>query len=81
MTLQIQKTLAYLLKYDSTFGVYAKSVEAKDGAIIVDGKEIKVYAERNPKDLPWKSLAVDVAVESTGVSEQQQVLKADTKTT
>ena len=61
------KTLAYLLKYDSTFGVYAKSVEAKDGAIIVDGKEIKVYAERNPKDLPWKSLGVDVAVESTGV--------------
>ena len=61
------KTLAYLLKYDSTFGVYAKSVEAKDGAIIVDGKEIKVYAERNPKDLPWKDLGVDVAVESTGV--------------
>ena len=61
------KTLAYLLKYDSTFGVYNKTVEAKDGAIIVDGKEIKVYAERNPKDLPWKDLGVDVAVESTGV--------------
>ncbi len=61
------KTLAYLLKYDSTFGVYAKSVEAKDGAIVVDGKEIKVYAERNPKDLPWKDLGVDVAIESTGV--------------
>ena len=61
------KTLAYLLKYDSTFGVYDKTVEAKDGAIIVDGKEIKVYAERNPKDLPWKALGVDVAVESTGV--------------
>ncbi len=61
------KTLAYLLKYDSTFGVYDKKVEAKDGAIIVDGKEIKVFAERNPKDLPWKSLGIDVAVESTGV--------------
>ena len=61
------KTLAYLLKYDSTYGVYGKTVEAKDGAIIVDGKEIKVYAERNPKELPWKELAVDVAVESTGV--------------
>ena len=61
------KTLAYLLKYDSTFGVYDKTVEAKDGAIIVDGKEIKVFAERNPKDLPWKDLGVDVAVESTGV--------------
>ncbi len=61
------KTLAYLLKYDSTFGVYDKTVEAKDGAIIVDGKEIKVFAERNPKDLPWKELGVDVAIESTGV--------------
>ena len=61
------KTLAYLLKYDSTFGVYDKTVEAKDGAIVVDGKEIKVYAERNPKDLPWKDLGVDVAIESTGV--------------
>lgn len=61
------KTLAHLLKYDSTYGVYNKSVEAKDGAIIVDGKEIKIYAERNPKDLPWGELGVDVAIESTGV--------------
>ena len=61
------KTLAHLLKYDSTFGVYGKSVEAKDGAIVVDGKEIKITAVRNPKDLPWKELGVDVAIESTGV--------------
>ncbi len=61
------KTLAHLLKYDSTYGVYNKSVEAKDGAIIVDGKEIKITAERNPKDLPWGKLGVDVAIESTGV--------------
>ena len=61
------KTLAYLLKYDSTYGVYHKTVEAKDGAIVVDGKEIKVFAEKDPKNLPWKSLNVDVAIESTGV--------------
>ncbi len=61
------KTLAHLLKYDSNYGVLKYSVEAKDNAIIVDGKEIKVFAEREPKNLPWKELGVDVAVESTGI--------------
>ena len=61
------KTLAHLLKYDSTFGVYGKSVSAKEDAIVVDGKEIKIFAERNPANLPWKDLGVDVAIESTGV--------------
>lgn len=61
------KTLAHLLKYDSTYGVYSKSVEVKDDAIVVDGKEIKIFAERNPADLPWGELGVDVAIESTGV--------------
>lgn len=61
------KTLAHLLKYDSNYGVYAKSVEVKDDALIVDGKEIKVLAIRSPKELPWKSMGVDVAIESTGI--------------
>lgn len=61
------KTLAHLLKYDSTFGVYNKNVEAKDDAIVVDGKEIKIYKIMNPAELPWKALEVDVAIESTGV--------------
>ena len=61
------KTLAHLLKYDSTFGVYNRKVETKDDAIIVDGREIKIYAIRNPLELPWASLGVDVAIESTGV--------------
>ena len=49
------KMLAHLLKYDSAQGRYAKAdtVEAKDGAIVVDGKEIKIYAEKNAADLPW----------------------------
>ena len=61
------KTLAHLLKYDSTFGVYGKKVGVKEDAIVVDGKEIKIYAERNPANLPWGKLGVDVAIESTGV--------------
>ncbi len=61
------KTLAYLLKYDSNYGVLKYSVEAADEAIIVDGKKIKVTAIREPKNLPWKELGVDVAIESTGI--------------
>ncbi|MDD3996577.1 MAG: type I glyceraldehyde-3-phosphate dehydrogenase [Sphaerochaetaceae bacterium] len=61
------KTLATLLKYDSTYGVYKRSVSAKEDAIVVDGKEIKIYAIKNPAELPWKALGVDIAIESTGV--------------
>jgi glyceraldehyde 3-phosphate dehydrogenase len=61
------KTLAHLLKYDSTHGKFPGKVEAKDKAIVVDGKEIKVFAEKDPSKLPWKDLAVDVVIESTGI--------------
>lgn len=60
------KTLAYLLKYDSVHGTLKGSVEAKDDQIIVDGKAIKVLAVKDPKELPWKNLHVDVVIESTG---------------
>ena len=60
------KTLAYLLKYDSVYGRYQKKVEAKDGHFLVDGKEIKVIAEKEPAKLPWKKLGIDIVVESTG---------------
>ena len=60
------KTLAYLLKYDSVHGTLKGSVEAKDDQIIVDGKAIKVLAIKDPKELPWKDLHVDVVIESTG---------------
>jgi len=60
-------TLAHLLKYDSVHGKYDGSIEVKDNSFIVDGKEIKVMAERDPSKLPWKEMNVDVAVESTGV--------------
>ena len=60
------KTLANLLKYDSIMGRLGAAVEVKDDALVVDGKEIKILAERNPADLPWKDLGVDVVLESTG---------------
>ena len=61
------KTLAHLLKYDSTYGVYNKSVEVKENAIVVDGKEVKIIAERDPKALPWGAMGVDIVIESTGI--------------
>lgn len=61
------KTLAHLLKYDSVHGKFQGTVEARDGAIVVNGKEIKIYAIRDPKSLPWKELNIDVAIESTGI--------------
>lgn len=60
------KNLAYLLKYDSVYGRYDKKVEAKDGHFEVDGKEMKVFAEKDPANLPWKDLDIDIVVESTG---------------
>jgi glyceraldehyde 3-phosphate dehydrogenase len=60
------KTLAQLLKYDSILGPYPGTIEVQDDAIVVDGKPLKVLAERDPANLPWKDLGVDVVVESTG---------------
>jgi len=60
------KTLAHLLKYDSVFGVFDGTVEAKDGAIVVNGKEIKILAQKDPAQLPWGELGVDFVLESTG---------------
>jgi glyceraldehyde 3-phosphate dehydrogenase len=60
-------TLAHLLKNDSVHGKLKYSVEAKKNAIVVDGKEINIYAEKDPTQLPWKELAIDIVVESTGI--------------
>ncbi len=60
-------TLAHLLKYDSIFGPYDKEVSVKDDAIVIDGKEIKIFSQRNPEDLPWGELGIDLVVESTGL--------------
>jgi len=60
------KTLAHLLKYDSTYGPYPGTVEAEGDALVVDGKPLRVLAERDPANLPWGDLGVDVVIESTG---------------
>ena len=60
------KTLAHLLKYDSSYGTYDREVSFNDHAIIVDGKEIPIYAEKDPHNLPWGDLKVDAVIESTG---------------
>ncbi|MCZ7625518.1 MAG: type I glyceraldehyde-3-phosphate dehydrogenase [Candidatus Methylomirabilota bacterium] len=60
------KTLAHLLKYDSVHGALDVEVQAKESAIVVDGREIKVFAQRDPAALPWKDLGIQVVVESTG---------------
>jgi glyceraldehyde 3-phosphate dehydrogenase len=61
------KTLAYLLKYDSVHGRFPGTVEAKDDSIVVNGKAVKVIAERDPANLPWAEMGVDVVIESTGI--------------
>ncbi|MDO6353867.1 type I glyceraldehyde-3-phosphate dehydrogenase [Caloramator sp. CAR-1] len=60
-------TLAHLLKYDSLYGKFEGTVETKENAIVVNGKEIRIYAEKDPKNLPWKDLGVDIVIESTGL--------------
>ena len=61
------KTNAHLFKYDSNYGIYPGKVEAKEDSIIVDGKEIKVIAERDPARISWRDFGVDIVIESTGL--------------
>jgi glyceraldehyde 3-phosphate dehydrogenase len=61
------KTLAHLLKHDSVHGNLAAEVVAKDGAIFVNGREVRVLALKDPGSLPWRELGVDIVVESTGL--------------
>ena len=61
------KTNAHLLKWDSTYGPYPGKIEATEDSIIVDGKEVKVLAERNPGNITWQDYGVDIVIESTGL--------------
>ncbi len=61
------KTNAHLFKYDSNYGIYPGTVDATEDSIVVDGKAVKVLAERDPSKLPWRDLGVDIVVESTGL--------------
>ena len=61
------KTNAHLFKYDSSYGIYPGNVEASSDAIVIDGKSVKVLAERDPASIPWKDYGVEIVVESTGL--------------
>ena len=69
------QNLAYLLKYDTVYGRYGKKVESTPDSLIVDGKEYKVFNQKDPAALPWKDLGVDLAFECTGVFTDQQGLE------
>jgi len=60
-------TNAHLFKYDSNYGIFPGTVEVVDGNIVIDGDTVKVFAERDPANLPWGDLGVDIVVESTGI--------------
>jgi glyceraldehyde 3-phosphate dehydrogenase len=61
------KTLAHLLKYDSNFGTLNASVEAKDDALVVNGKTLKILSAKSPAEIPWKDYGVEIVIESSGV--------------
>ncbi len=62
--------LAYLLKHDTVYGKAPFEVEAKDGALLIDGREVKFLSERDPANLPWGALGIDVVVEATGMFDE-----------
>ena len=64
------RTNAHLFKYDSSYGIYPGKVEAKENVIVVEGREIKVLAERDPAKIPWQDYGVDIVIESTGLFTQ-----------
>jgi len=69
-------TLAHLLKYDSVYGKFDGTIEVKENVLIVNGKEIKVFAEKDPAKLPWKDLGVDLIIESTGIFRNKEKASA-----
>lgn len=68
-------SLAHLFKYDTVMGKWPGSVEAKEGEIVIDGKSIKILAVRNPTELPWGKMGVEVVVESTGIFREKESAK------
>lgn len=74
-------TLAHLLKYDSLYGKFVGTVEAKESSIVVNGSEIKIFAERNPENIDWSSTGAEIVIESTGLFTDANKAKAHLKGT
>lgn len=69
-------TNAHLFKYDSVHGIYEGKVKASDSKIIIDGKEVQVASEKDPEQLPWEKLGVDIVIEATGIFRDKESAKA-----
>jgi len=67
--------LVHLFKYDSTYGPFKGDVKLEDGNLVVNGKTIKLLAEKDPKQLPWKELSVDIVIESTGIFTKREAMQ------
>jgi glyceraldehyde 3-phosphate dehydrogenase len=73
------RTNAHLLKWDSTYGRYSGTVETAEDSVLVDGRKIKVFSERDPEKIPWRDFGVDIVVESTGVFRDAEKASAHIK--
>jgi glyceraldehyde 3-phosphate dehydrogenase len=73
------KTNAHLFKYDTNFGVYPGHVEAQNGGLLIDGHSVRVFSERDPAQIPWSEMGVDIVVESTGIFTDGQKAAAHLK--
>ncbi|MFH1367268.1 MAG: type I glyceraldehyde-3-phosphate dehydrogenase [Patescibacteria group bacterium] len=69
------KTLAHLLKYDSSYGIYNQEVNYNEEGLEIDGKKIKVFSEKNPENLPWQDLGIEVVIECTGLFTEYDAAK------
>lgn len=70
------KTMAHLFQYDSNYGQYKGTVEVSENALLIDGDEVKAFAEKDPAQIPWGDLGVDVVIESTGIFRNRDTAKA-----
>ena len=61
------RTNAHLFKYDTNYGIYPGTVEARNGTLVIEGKEVRVFSERDPASIPWAEMGVELVVESTGI--------------
>jgi glyceraldehyde 3-phosphate dehydrogenase len=73
------ENLAYLLKYDTVYGKYQKQVKSDENSLIIDGKEYKVFSEKDPEQLPWGNLEIDVVFECTGIFTKKEGLEQHIK--
>ena len=70
--------IAYLIKYDSVHGTYEKDIQVGENQLAIDGKSITFFSERDPEQLPWEKLGIDIVIESTGVFTKKKKMPKNT---